>query len=481
MRIPLIVLVVALCAIVALWLVAPPPVASLPPYPGHGVSAPTAADLARAGDVSKSDADARIAVPVAAQPSAGLRTFDAIFADLVALHVRAVDAAAREGASAPPVDRRGQFASDASSLFSEMLATVPDAGMRTVQKMLGLPLPWAPSSGAATAVAVEAQIVVSVARVLLDVSLQRMTNEMPSREGRRPLVAAMIAAMAAHSPMASVVHGLLHRTEYLDVEHEVPLIGLAKAARGDLAYLAPMVRDLLVTLWGNLGAESNARVGDLLLYFESGGDAALRAAAVARLILSDRYRELVVARLIELQDLDLMQEACNAASRELPFAAAVEVLAALRGATDRGYFLAYTVLAERFAEPLVRHYEETLGQANQPRHREQIVAAVGHDRLHGPATAKLAFDQDSDPRVRGVALLALAAHADVSVFRVRFERVVTDPSIDRGFVVNALRNHARRADVNWLDGITTAMLAHGGLTSGQQHQIEQIRATYVPK
>jgi hypothetical protein len=77
--------------------------------------------------------------------------------------------------------------------------------------------------------------------------------------------------------------------------------------------------------------------------------------------------------------------------------------------------------------------------------------------------------------------LALAAHADVSVFRVRFERVVTDPSIDRGFVVNALRNHARRADVNWLDGITTAMLAHGGLTSGQQHQIEQIRATYVPK
>lgn len=480
-RIPLTVLAVSLVAIAALWRVASPPAAPPPPDPRTDVSEPSAAGLARTVGAPRSDVDARIAVPMAAQPTAGLRTFDAIFADLVTLHLRAVEDAAREGTTSPPEERRQRFASDASALFREMLVTVPDAGTRVVQRMLGLPLPWASAGDVEAAVAVESQVVVSVGRVLLDLSLQRMTKEESSRQDRGPLVAAMIAAMAAHAPMASVVHGLLHRTQYLEVEHEVPLIGLAKAACGDLAYLAPLVRDLLVTLWGNLSAETNARVGDLLLHFESGGDPTLRAAAVARLILSDRYRELVIARLIEVQDLDLMQEACNAAAKELPFTAAVEVLAALRGATDRGYFLAYAVLAERFAEPLARHYEETLGQANQPRHREQVVSAVGHDRLHGPATARLAFDQDPDPRVRGVALLALAAHADVSVFRVRFERVVADPSLDRAFVVNALRNYARRADVNWLDGITTAMLAQGGFTAGQRSQLEQIRTTYLPK
>ncbi|MBM3595842.1 MAG: hypothetical protein FJX31_08745 [Alphaproteobacteria bacterium] len=316
----------------------------------------------------------------------------------------------------------------------------------------------------------------------MDFALQAASNHKRLDE-LSTLVRSIVDLMPASESMAAIAAERLANRPFLRAEHETPLLTLLEGASGPLEFLRKPVIALLRTLWDNIGRGSNGDAGDLLVLFEQSVDSPLFALAVERLILLDRYRAAVVSRLCQIGDSRLIDQAGRAAALRLPFADAVSTIGTMRSSLGHVHLGAYTALAERFPSELSRHYEECLASGVRPRHREEVIAALGNytDSSIGMPAASLAFDGDSDPRVRGVALLAMGSSAALEVFQPRLTVAIEDARVSRAFVVNALCNAAPRLDPNWLKMTIDVVLASGGVDESLQRRLEHLKSQYLPK
>ena len=101
----------------------------------------------------------------------------------------------------------------------------------------------------------------------------------------------------------------------------------------------------------------------------------------------------------------------------------------------------------------------------------------------GLETVKVAFENDPAPRVRGVALLALAVGAEAAYFHRCFEQAL-EANVETGmlsdYIAAAILNAAPRSDANWIDTATRRALALSNLGDRRRGQLEQLRSQYLP-
>jgi len=218
---------------------------------GFGVLAPDAEVPSRTGAKSAmgaepQSAEARIALKTVPEPgqsgdetSPSPRGFDEIYEDLI--HEFS------ENAYRPDLSdlKKGDYAERVSQLCEEMAYAVRDAGERTMFKIAAVRPPWESR---------ELKIEERVCTLIVDINLQTLSVVEGQSNLRSSLVAQMLGYMPYSESLAQFVFGLLNEKPYLEAVHEQALLGLAEEARGDLAFLSPFVKDLLVTLWKNLDA-----------------------------------------------------------------------------------------------------------------------------------------------------------------------------------------------------------------------------------
>jgi hypothetical protein len=407
------------------------------------------------------------------------RSFDEVYADLVRLFRERPEQqgdALRPRAGAAPSGRNAQ----ASELFAEMTIVAPDAGSRALMVLARLPIPWPRDNGLALGVAD-----VAVCGLLLDFNLQQMTADPRLSKKRPELVSSVLAQMPIAPDFASLALHLLKDAPYLEAVHEQVLLDMARAATGEVAFLEQPVKQLLLTLWANLAKDGQGNYGDLLTYFDDSMNEVLRAAATQRLLASDQYRHIAVAKLVASGDSAAVAEAALFAAKSLPFATAIDTVRTLRCAFEHTHFSAYTLLVEKSPQLMVEHYQACLAESTTPRHREELVVAVVNyaDERTAISQACLAFDQDPDPRVKGVALLGLANRQAVDEFRSRFELAVGDralAAIPTDYLILSLRSIAPRLDANTLDR-ATAIVSAMSLSEQQRARVEKIRRDHLPR
>ena len=201
-------------------------------------------------------------------------------------------------------------------------------------------------------------------------------------------------------------------------------------------------------------------------------------------MLSDKYRGIVMAELINRGDDRLMSEMAHIAARHLDAKSAIEVTMELKGASRNMHFGgAYTTLAEASPEALKDNYESCLAGGIHEGHREQsILALANYAEIDRVAIARMAFEQDPNTRVRGVSLLALAAAGPSGgdfeqTYRVAFADTELRSRTNVSYLVNALSNYARHADQNFLDSMTQELLSTSDLHDDYRAKLQGLRDT----
>ena len=407
------------------------------------------------------------------------RDFDAVFAELLQALV--------PPGSQPPDTAEGIAAArrqmdHVRELVAEIVTCFPDAGQRGFHRLATLAAPWQEA-----AVRREAQ----AAGMVVDFWMQR-THDQPAR---RPvvteLVHGMLRAMGSSADMAGSVRALLVDKKYLVREHEQDLLALAAAAGGDSAFLRGPVRDLLLTLWRNVGGDNpDALLRDLLLYFADDAAGALADAALQRLLLDARYRAMVLNHLIASKDAGRLRSAADHAVKNLPFQDALDVVRSLQcGVPQVPQIGAYAWLGVEHAAELKTEYERCLADNAMPIHRELLVVGAGNapppGSAAGIACAATAFASDPSPKVRGIAFLAMCNQGAVREAQDGFLAAMNDTSFASrhsvAYMVSGLEALARRSDrdVNFLDRATSFLLVAAG--QEDKSRIERLRATCLPQ
>lgn len=408
----------------------------------------------------------------ASVPGEGLeppRDFDAIYRDLVGLF----SSGGSSAASRADGETRGEMA---GALFLELARSGAAVGERTLGKLDGLVPPWQGES---------AQVEASVCRLILDFELQQMTKGGVRTDQRSALVSDLLQRMPVAKDCANFAAALLRGQPYLGEEHESALLHMAGMSDGAYSFLAQPVKQLLVTLWKNLGARRGAHLDELLRVFDDPEAGLLGLAAQQQLLLYEEYRDLVVQHVLQARDPEAVRELAVFAAQSLPVPVAIEVTATLKeGSAEASLGGAYITLVERSQGDLEGSYRDALTAGLQPGHREQAVLAIAnYGERDAAAFAREAFERDPEPRVRGVALLALGSNAEPEEFRDCYERALGEPSFrDPGqlaYLVSALSNHAPRADRAFLDTATAALLARGDLPQYHVAAIEALRRRYL--
>jgi hypothetical protein len=398
------------------------------------------------------------------------RTFDAVYADILAVMLHT---SSNRDEAAGNEDLRQQV----GDLFAEMCTTIADAGPRSLQKVLGCAGDWSGPNH---------QVDINACRLILELRLKVMADAPDLVSSRRELVTSMIESMLVSRDVAQLVYDILRRRPYVEAVHESSLTALLGAASGELAFLHPMVLEMLLDLWLRM----DDRNVDLLALVEGHGGVEAQRQALARLLLTDRYRDFALDRIKSMRDIRCMDDAALHAARHLDGPTAIKVVESLKATPEAELHPlgAYSILAERFPDLLEQSYIEALARGVLPAHRENAMQGLAF--LPGDRWLELArrgFESDGAERVRGVCLLALAKLPtpefgkvlDVALADPAFVSSVYGPS----YLSGAVRNHAPRCtDVNFLDRATGSLLAL--LPSGSRQareQIEGVRRQYVPQ
>ncbi len=454
---------------------------------GEGPPKANASDLSLAASLAPApapspiaDSSQRVPAPVApATPATAKppRSFDEVYADILQTMSGArqlpvdLDAKAREAAQQAVQTKLGE-------LFLEMATEVKESGSRAMQKLLSLGRPFEHELAVPD---------VHACRLILDFDLQVMTKEPERLAQRSPLVQLLLEKMSVTSDLAHLTHALLHKKGYLQREHEDLLKAMLDASVGDLAHLRPLILDLLLDLW----LSTDTGNANLLTLVEGAEGAMAKQAALARLLLTEKYRELAMVKLIALRDAVAMDQASLLAARSLDASEALRILAAFKSTPQGEFhsFSGYSTLAERFPKELAQNYEKSLADGVMPAHRENAMQSLAH--LPGnewTSLAQRAFEHDPSARVKGVALLALAAKQRSADFERAFDIGLGNPEFagsqfGQSYLANALLNHAGRSgDVNFLDRASSSLLAILPTSSVQvRADLASLRKQYLPR
>lgn len=445
----------------------------------RAVAMPEPAGPARSAQGNRVDAAPGGAVAATTDPAGGTRSFDEVFADIVACF-RAQSATstnpsrARDGAGNEP--DMGKL----NALMEEMVTRVPDSGGSAVRKVASVPFAWS---------APEAAIDVFACRTIVDLQLQARRDHPAALGAPTKLVGVLLDHMAFRVDLGQFAHGLLNRKPYLGREHEPIVRAMLQAAVGEQAYLAPLARDLLLTIYLNVDADNV----DLLMMAQGGDGSEAQTAALHRLLLSPQYRDFAVAQLIASRDGQRMNNAALFAAENLDAEQALHVVIALKSTPEgeNTHFFAYMRLRERAPEALAASYEAALASNTLPAHRMNALWQLGNiEGARGRELATLGFREDPSPRVRGVALLVLGSSLASADFEPMFDQAIGDAALRAApfgwsDLVSALGNHARRkggTDVNFLDRATRALLS--GLPGDRddlRSRVTALRREYVPQ
>lgn len=426
--------------------------------------------------------------PSTAAPASG-RGFDAIFADLVAT---VTPGTAAHEALATAADEQARL----TALVGELFAAEPDVVAPVVARIAGLPTPWQE-----TAPRIEARL----GALVLDIALQRLARHAAAAgaadgpvagEAPAPVpdlthaVELLLDAMVGSADLAEFVGDLLADEPYFGKAHEGRLLELARAAAGELRFLAEPVRRLLVTMWANLERTGHSDlVADLLAWFSDPKAGVLGEAALERLLADERYRGVVVDRLTHAKQPQATAAAAMFAVRNLAAPTAIDIVRALQSSyPETSLFPAYGWLASTAPAALFADYERCLADGVMPRHREELVSALGTLGQDGASlrAAELAFASDPSPRVRSVALLALCNRAPSDRAVAALDAALADPAFDRRYdldaVAMAVQALALRPDreVNTLDRATQFLLAQPALSATGRSTLEAVRREYLP-
>jgi hypothetical protein len=440
---------------------------------------PVPAGLSQSGWEGRVESAPPAASAEKANADAKARSFDEVYADIVACLSAQANAAAnpngeRDGGGFPPEAGR------LNALMEEMITRVPDSGGSAVHKVASLRFAWATP---------EAAIDVFACRAIVDLQLQARTKNAAALGAPAKLVGNLLDHMAFTVDLAQFAHGLLNRKPYLGREHEPILRAMLQAAVGEQAYLGPLARDLLLTIYLNMDADN----GDLLALAQGGDGTEAQTAALHRLLLSQQYRDFAIAQLVASRDASRMNQAALFAVENLDAKQALQIVIALKSTPEGANrpFGAYFRLAERSPEELAQSYEAALSSNTLPAHRMNALWHLGNiEGARGRELATLGFHSDPSPRVRGVALLAIASRLTSAEFAPLFDQAIGDKALlaaEFGWddIVTSVGNHARRkggADVNFLDRATRMLL--GGLPANRadlQGEVTALRREYVPQ
>lgn len=445
----------------------------------RAAAVPEPAGPSQSAQGNRIDAAPGAAVAATTDLAAGTRSFDEVFADIVAC-LRAQSATSTAPSGARDGAGNGPDLGKLNALMEEMVTRVPDSGGSAVRKVASVPFAWS---------APEAEIDVFACRTIVDLQLQARTNQPAALGAPTKLVGVLLEHMAFTVDLGRFAHGLLHRKPYLGRDHEPIVRAMLQAAVGEQAYLAPLARDLLLTIYLNIDADNV----DLLTLAQGGEGEEAQTAALHRLLLSPQYRDFAVAQLIASRDGVRMDRAALFAADNLDAEQALHVVIALKS-TPEGEgrpFSAYFRLRERAPEALAASYEAALASNTLPAHRMNALWQLGRlEGARGRELATLGFHSDPSPRVRGVALLAIASRLTSAEFEPMFDQAIGDDALRAatfGWIdlVNALGNHARRkggTDVNFLDRATRALLS--GLPGDRddlRSRVTALRREYVPQ
>ena len=129
-------------------------------------------------------------------------------------------------------------------------------------------------------------------------------------------------------------------------------------------------------------------------------------------------------------------------------------------------------------ENLLESYEESLAANLDPKHREQAIASLAwniEDSELKSEVAARAFRDDPEPRVRGVAIMALGGSAKPEVFRESFQLALKDPAFRRSHLSGALSNYASRNDAESVAGMVEALLKDPSLSDKDRKSLEALR------
>ncbi len=371
-------------------------------------------------------------------------SFDEVYADIL----RAMsEVRAKEAARAPESEREA-CRKDLGLLFEEMVGKVRDSGPKTVSKILSL----------GNRLAEDGAMEAAACRLILDFSIQVMSKEPDLKPGRASLVSSMVESFTASVDVAKFFHGILQKRNCLEMVHEPLLKGVLDACVGDLQAVRPLAMDLLLELWATADSGSAS-----LLALAEGAEGQVAAyAALARLLLIEKYRDYAIAKLVASRDATVMDQASLVAARTLGAKDAIHILASMKSTAEGELhsFSGYAVVAERFPDELSASYLDALAQGVMPAHRENAMQNLAH--LRGEKWAELArtaLAEDSNARVRGVALLGLAPRLRSDAFGPLFESALADPrflssecgpspssAVGRDFGLSAARQPSNGAD-----------------------------------
>ena len=104
-----------------------------------------------------------------------------------------------------------------------------------------------------------------------------------------------------------------------------------------------------------------------------------------------------------------------------------------------------------------------------------VQAAACGGEAKTPEVAAKAFRDDPEPRVRGVAIMALSRSAKPEVFRESFQLALKDPAFRRSFLSGALSNYASRNDAESVAGMVEALLKDPSLSDNDRKELEALR------
>lgn len=298
----------------------------------------------------------------------------------------------------------------------------------------------------------------STLHFLLARALQRREGEVAvlGRAALDGLVAKALDLVPKDATTAAALAQLVTTGESrLGLAHEDAVLSIASLVPED-PWLSEPATSLLRALWANLersGARTSAELAALALLFKDDTNPSRRIAAFESLLtLADgRYRELVFHDVATRGDRDAAVAVLQLAADKLPVPVAIEALHRLGDLASDSLLGPCLTLADRGGEEVRGAYETLLAGGTDPGLRAELVSGLG---LAGDATgirmARLAFDQDPDPKVRERALFALTASAPSSHGLDAWEAAANNPRNrtrrGAGTLVLALDNLAGSSD-----------------------------------